>query len=72
MQSLFSLSSYDVNDNSVLYFWYYHGLIGQKTWDRLLSECCAGSPKTCNFIEGAKSSFTCRSVGGIFGIDWPR
>merc|ERR1712212_1055159 len=54
------LSSYDVNDNSVLYFWYYHGLIGQKTWDRLLSECCAESPKTCNFIEGAKSSFTCR------------
>lgn len=54
------LSSYDVNDNSVMYFWYYHGLIGQKTWDRLLSECCAGSPKTCNFIEGAKSSFTCR------------
>jgi len=54
------LSSYEINDNSVLYFWYYHGLIGQKTWDRLVSECCPDGRKDCNFIEGAKTSFTCR------------
>jgi len=54
------LSSYDINDNSVMYFWYYHGLIGAKTWDRLVKECCGGSQKDCNFIEGAKHSLMCR------------
>jgi len=54
------LSSYHGNDNSVMYFWYYHGLIGQTTWDRLVKECCGGSEKNCDFIEGAKKSFVCR------------
>lgn len=54
------LSSYDINDNSVLYFWYYHGLIGENTWNSLVSRCCSGQSKDCNFIEGAKSSFMCR------------
>lgn len=54
------LSSYEINDNSVMYFWYYHGLIGAKTWDRLVQECCGGKQKDCNFIQGAKHSFMCR------------
>lgn len=54
------LSSYDINDNSVMYFWYYHGLIGTNTWNRLVQECCGGSHKDCNFIEGAKHSMMCR------------
>ncbi|KAL7056413.1 hypothetical protein AAHC03_020948 [Spirometra sp. Aus1] len=34
------LLSYDLNDNSLLYFAYYHGLLGERLWNSLLYSCC--------------------------------
>ncbi|KFM77202.1 Lysosomal protective protein, partial [Stegodyphus mimosarum] len=39
--------------NSIVFFAYYHGLIGPKLWSRLSSYCCSGtaSQETCNFYS---------------------
>lgn len=34
------LSDYNMNDNSLIYFANYHGLIGEMLWSELLRECC--------------------------------
>ncbi|KAA0202018.1 hypothetical protein HAZT_HAZT009598 [Hyalella azteca] len=46
------LSSYPMNDNSLVFFANYHGLVGKETWDATVTECCAGavpSQDACNF-----------------------
>jgi len=48
------LSSYDQNDDSIIFFAYYHGLFGDDLWQRLVSHCCTGhipSKDTCNFHD---------------------
>ena len=56
------LSSYTINDNSAIYFMYYHGFLGGKLWQSLKTNCCpANSAKRCDFKAGAFTSETCRS-----------
>lgn len=46
------LSSYRLNDDSIIFFGYYHGLYGDDLWTRLVQHCCTGaqaSKETCNF-----------------------
>ncbi|KAK3880334.1 hypothetical protein Pcinc_015162 [Petrolisthes cinctipes] len=46
------LSSYKLNDDSIIFFGYYHGLYGKELWTRLVQHCCSGgqaSRHTCNF-----------------------
>ncbi|XP_007533123.1 lysosomal protective protein [Erinaceus europaeus] len=43
------LSSYEQNDNSLVYFAYYHGLLGNRLWSSLQSYCC--SQNKCNFYD---------------------
>ncbi|CAH8545513.1 unnamed protein product [Heterobilharzia americana] len=35
-----ALTNYRLNDNSMLYFAKYHGLVGEKVWNDLLAHCC--------------------------------
>lgn len=41
------MSSYELNDNSLVYFAYYHGLLGSRLWNRLQASCC--SQGKCDF-----------------------
>lgn len=41
------LSSYALNDQSLIYFGYYHGLFGEDLWRDLKKNCC--DEKGCNF-----------------------
>lgn len=43
------LSSYEQNDNSLVYFAYYHGLLGNRLWTLLQTHCC--SQNKCNFYD---------------------
>ncbi|XP_054429642.1 lysosomal protective protein isoform X1 [Pteronotus mesoamericanus] len=43
------LSSYEQNDNSLVYFAYYHGLLGNRLWSSLQTHCCAQNK--CNFYD---------------------
>jgi cathepsin A (carboxypeptidase C) len=47
------LSSYDMNDNSLVFFANYHGLVSQELWDSVVVDCCGGvaSQSTCNFAS---------------------
>ncbi|XP_005108565.2 lysosomal protective protein isoform X2 [Aplysia californica] len=55
------LSDDDLNDNSIVYFAYYHGLIGESDWKFLLSYCCPGasSASVCDFAAGSRKSQQC-------------
>ncbi|XP_077315357.1 lysosomal protective protein-like [Lithobates pipiens] len=41
------LTDYDINDNSLFYFAYYHGLIDTKLWSELQAACCKDNK--CDF-----------------------
>ncbi|KAI4892100.1 hypothetical protein NFI96_000706 [Prochilodus magdalenae] len=43
------LSSYELNDNSLVYFAYYHGLVGSSLWSDLQQYCCKN--EKCNFYN---------------------
>ncbi|XP_023652393.1 lysosomal protective protein isoform X2 [Paramormyrops kingsleyae] len=43
------LSSYEMNDNSLVYFAYYHGLLGSKLWTDLQTYCCKDG--RCDFYN---------------------
>ncbi|KAJ8259284.1 hypothetical protein COCON_G00182960 [Conger conger] len=43
------MSSYEMNDNSLVYFAYYHGLLGSRLWTDLQSYCCKNG--TCDFYD---------------------
>uniref|UniRef100_A0A0X3PNX8 Carboxypeptidase n=1 Tax=Schistocephalus solidus TaxID=70667 RepID=A0A0X3PNX8_SCHSO len=50
------LLSYDLNDNSLLYFAYYHGLLGERLWDDLHYSCCDKTfNKYCLFTRSKTS-----------------
>uniref|UniRef100_A0AAX7USV7 Carboxypeptidase n=1 Tax=Astatotilapia calliptera TaxID=8154 RepID=A0AAX7USV7_ASTCA len=49
------LSSFNLNDQSLIYFGYYHGLFGEDLWRDLNINCCKDG--TCNFYNS--SSETC-------------
>ncbi|KAM4692295.1 lysosomal protective protein-like isoform 2-T3 [Rhinophrynus dorsalis] len=47
------LSSYESNDNSLIYFAYYHGILGSQLWGELQKFCCpAGSCQFYNNPDG--------------------
>ncbi|XP_053309046.1 lysosomal protective protein [Spea bombifrons] len=43
------LSSYEINDNSLIYFAYYHGILGSQLWTELQKSCCEGG--NCQFHD---------------------
>jgi len=43
------LSSYELNDNALVYFSYYHGLLGGRLWASLQMFCCEDGK--CNFYN---------------------
>jgi len=46
------LSSFEMNDDSIIFFAYFHGLIDQDTWDDMVHSCCTNdvpSRSTCHF-----------------------
>ncbi|ESP01459.1 hypothetical protein LOTGIDRAFT_206131 [Lottia gigantea] len=50
------ITSYDLNDNSLIYFAYYHGLFGEKLWDGLVKYCCNGNfSGQCMFTKGTST-----------------
>uniref|UniRef100_A0A8C7R236 Carboxypeptidase n=1 Tax=Oncorhynchus mykiss TaxID=8022 RepID=A0A8C7R236_ONCMY len=48
------LSSYALNDQSLIYFGYYHGLFGEQLWTDLNTNCC--DKVTCNFFNNSKEA----------------
>lgn len=59
------LSSFNLNDQSLIYFGYYHGLFGEDLWRDLNINCCKDG--TCNFYNS--SSETCTIlVNMAFGL----
>jgi len=45
------LSNYRLNDNSLMFFAYNHGLIPDNLWEEMITRCCGGvaSAKNCEF-----------------------
>lgn len=43
------MSSYELNDNSLVFFAYYHGLLGTQLWSQLQRFCCRD--RKCNFYD---------------------
>ncbi|KAF7207458.1 lysosomal protective protein isoform X1 [Nothobranchius furzeri] len=43
------MSSYELNDNSLVFFAYYHGLLGTRLWTQLQMFCCKDGK--CNFYN---------------------
>lgn len=59
------LSSFDLNDQALIYFGYYHGLFGEDLWRDLNINCC--DKGSCNFYNS--SSETCVTLVNVaFGI----
>lgn len=59
------MSSYEMNDNSLVYFAYYHGLLGSHLWAELQTYCCSGGK--CNFYDNQDKNCTA-SVGVVQDI----
>jgi len=48
------LSSWAMNTDSIMFFAYFHGLLGQRYWDSMIEHCCDGGLATrdsCNFFN---------------------
>ncbi|CAH8865479.1 unnamed protein product [Trichobilharzia szidati] len=46
------LTSHTLNDNSLLYFIRYHGLVDESSWNDLLAKCCSDQCSTwCTFTD---------------------
>nr|XP_055049711.1 lysosomal protective protein-like [Misgurnus anguillicaudatus] len=50
------LSSYELNDNSLVYFANYHGLLGASLWNSLQTFCCKDG--VCNFYDNENENCT--------------
>ncbi|XP_061584741.1 lysosomal protective protein [Cololabis saira] len=48
------MSSYEMNDNSLVYFAYYHGLLGSRLWSQLQSFCCSAGK--CDFYNNPEQN----------------
>ncbi|XP_018611419.1 lysosomal protective protein isoform X1 [Scleropages formosus] len=59
------LSSYELNDNSLVYFAYYHGLFGSSLWMDLQSYCC--KDVNCDFYSN-KNPNCSKSLGEVQNI----
>ncbi|TMS01396.1 Lysosomal protective protein [Larimichthys crocea] len=52
------MSSYEMNDNSLVYFAYYHGLLGSRLWADLQTFCCSAGK--CNFYNNQDQNCSAR------------
>lgn len=52
------MSSYEMNDNSLVYFAYYHGLLGTQLWTELQTFCCRKGK--CNFHDSQNLNCSAR------------
>uniref|UniRef100_A0A8C4FEQ1 Carboxypeptidase n=1 Tax=Dicentrarchus labrax TaxID=13489 RepID=A0A8C4FEQ1_DICLA len=57
------MSSYELNDNSLVYFAYYHGLLGSRLWSDLQTFCCSGGK--CNFYDNQDQNCSLGQVQDI-------
>uniref|UniRef100_A0A2C9M6B3 Carboxypeptidase n=1 Tax=Biomphalaria glabrata TaxID=6526 RepID=A0A2C9M6B3_BIOGL len=66
------LSDDEMNDNSIVYFAYYHGLLGDEEWINLLKVCCPGkeSSLTCNFVAGMKNPQCSSELQDVQNLVW--
>uniref|UniRef100_A0A3Q2FW05 Lysosomal protective protein n=1 Tax=Cyprinodon variegatus TaxID=28743 RepID=A0A3Q2FW05_CYPVA len=53
---MFCVCSYELNDNSLVYFAYYHGLLGSKLWADLQMFCCSSGK--CDFYNSKNPNCT--------------
>lgn len=63
------LSSYTLNDNSLMFFAYHHGLLADSLWGSMTTSCCRGAvdANSCNFHNNV--ALGCMSyVGEAFEI----
>ncbi|XP_060591546.1 lysosomal protective protein-like isoform X2 [Ruditapes philippinarum] len=57
------ISNFDTNDNSLLYFGYYHGLLDDTLWNKMLNACCPGeSGRRCHFVNGYLDDDKCSDI----------
>ncbi|XP_034280063.1 lysosomal protective protein [Pantherophis guttatus] len=61
------LSSYETNDNSLVYFAYYHGLLGNRLWGDLQRFCCSGGK--CDFHKNPNLNCTAAMLEMIHIVD---
>uniref|UniRef100_A0A2P2I9L8 Carboxypeptidase n=1 Tax=Hirondellea gigas TaxID=1518452 RepID=A0A2P2I9L8_9CRUS len=62
------LNSYSMNDNSLVFFAKYHGLVGEILWDDLVTNCCTDgvpSQEACHF-SNSESSDCAENVNQVF------
>ncbi|XP_069807605.1 lysosomal protective protein-like [Dendropsophus ebraccatus] len=52
------LSSYEINDNSLVFFAYYHGILGSHLWTELQKFCCKDG--TCQFHDNPDTECSLR------------
>lgn len=65
------LSNGELNDDSLMYFVYYHGLIGEVQWNTLLDVCCKGESDNCTFTKNARTNPKCaEKVSEVQLIAW--
>lgn len=57
------MSSYEMNDNSLVYFAYYHGLLGTRLWMELQTFCCTGGK--CNFYKPQDQNCSASVSGSV-------
>lgn len=55
------ISSFALNDQSLIYFGYYHGLFGEELWRDLNDKCC--DKGTCNFYSSTSES--CKTLVSV-------
>ncbi|XP_041375528.1 lysosomal protective protein-like [Gigantopelta aegis] len=67
------LSNDEMNDNSLIYFAYYHGLIGDNLWKDLQKHCCSVCEPRCLFTENKKDIDCGKAIGeaskAVYGGD---
>ncbi|KAJ8336620.1 hypothetical protein SKAU_G00378400 [Synaphobranchus kaupii] len=61
------ISSFALNDQSLIYFGYYHGLFGEQLWADLNKHCCQAGGGACNFYNSSQQDCV-QSVSEAFGI----
>uniref|UniRef100_A0A674B717 Carboxypeptidase n=1 Tax=Salmo trutta TaxID=8032 RepID=A0A674B717_SALTR len=60
------MSSYEMNDNSLVYFAYYHGLLGTRLWGDLQAYCCDGGK--CDFYNNHNPNCSSNGVASLYKL----
>lgn len=53
------ISNFDMNSDSLLYFAYYHGLMGDSLWNETLHSCCPEESERCPFVHSYLANDKC-------------